>query len=107
MSFRPAPETPGHGVGDDSGRLHEAAGEQGRQREVDRGRVATRIGDVPRRRDLRAVELDHAVGEGVEQLRSRVRRSVPLLVDRAGNPEVGAEIDDVRDLCDHRRRDPL
>ncbi len=46
--------------------------------------------------DLVAVELDEAERELTQQARGGVRFAVPRLVLRRREPEVGAEVDDVR-----------
>ena len=105
--MRPAPETPEHASATIPDGFDEAAREQRCQREADRGRVATRVGDVHGRRELRPVQLDEPERERVDELGGGVGLAVPLLVRTGREPEVGAEVDDVRDLRDHRRRDPL
>ena len=79
----------------------------GRAREADRGRVATGRRDVRMGRELVAVELDHAVREPPHCLGRRVRLAVPPAVDVGRQPEVGAEIDDVRDVVDETREQRL
>ena len=106
--FRPAARArhPRDRVGDDP-RLDETQREQRRAREADRGRVAAGRGDVRVRRELVAVELDHAVREPADDLGRAVRLAVPARVHVGREPEVGAEVDHVRDVVEQAREEVL
>ena len=95
---RPAPETPETASAMmPRGSTSRSASER-REREADRGRIAAR---APRRArapaSVVAVQLDHPVREATDQLGRGVRFAVPALVRVGRQPEVGAEVDDVRD----------
>ena len=52
-------------------------------------------------------QLGQAERELVQQVGSRVRLAVPALVHARRQPEVGAQVHDVRDALDKSRGDPL
>ena len=54
-----------------------------------------------------AEQLGQAEGEPIEQVGSGVRLAVPLLVHARRQPEVGAQVHDVRDAVDERGGDQL
>ena len=81
--------------------------EQRRAREADRGRIATGRGDVRVRRELVAVELDHAVREPADDFGRAVRLAVPARVHVGREPEVGAEIDDVGHVVEEAGQEVL
>ena len=57
--------------------------------------------------EVLAVQLDHPVREPTDQFGRGVGFAVPALVGVGGQPEVGAEIDDVRDPFEDLRDEQL
>ena len=88
------------GIDHDAGRLDETQGEQRREGEGRRRRVATRRGHVGLGCDLGAEQLRHPEREPAEELRGAVGVAVPLLVGGGRQSEVGGQVDDVGDPAD-------
>ncbi len=100
LSPRPRPDTPEAAWTTRPSGDGEARGQERRERE-DRGRrVAAGDRDPDVRGEPVTEQLGQAEREPVEQRRCGVRRAVPLLVRRGGQPEVGAEVDDVPDASE-------
>ena len=71
-----------------------SAGEEGEEGERRRGRIATGVGDEPRRAHLLPVDFGQAVDRLGQQFRRSMIRAVPLRVSRrVFQAEVGTEID--------------
>jgi len=81
----------------------------GQRRQGERGGrgIAAGRGDVPGGTDLGAVQLRQPEREPVEQVGCGVLLVVPGLVVGVGQPEVGAQVDDVTDRIDERASDGL
>ena len=99
---RETPTSPGdarRGVHDDAGGFSHAGGEQRSQRERGGGRVAAGRGDRSLGSDAVTEQLGQTEHELREQLGSLVGYAVPALVVGGGEPEVAAEVDEVRDAA--------
>ena len=103
----PTPRHARHGINDEPGRLDERVGDERGQRQRGRRRVATGGGDVRTTHDGVGEQLGQAERELVHQVGSRVRLAVPALVHARRQPEVGAQVHDVRDAVDERGGDQL
>ena len=107
-SARPAPETPDIASTMIPRRLDQPLGDERRERERRRGRVATGRRDVRVARDRRRGTARAArTRTGRAAPGARVRRAVPLRVVGGRQPEVGAEVHEVRDRVDELRRELL
>jgi hypothetical protein len=105
LSLRPGTARAAH-AGDGERRIGKQTGLQQRnERQQDARGIAARAGDEPCCLDLIRTHLRKRVNSLVEQLGSRVRMAVKLLIQRgAAQTEVGAEVNDLQAEFEQRFR---
>ena len=93
------------GVGDQMFNIHQPLFHQRQESELHGGRVATGVGNEPRRFDLRAVHFRQTIHRLGEQLRAGVRHAIPFFPHgRILEAKIGGQVDKLHARREQRAR---